>query len=112
MSGTDRRRADRIRAVRATLIVNPYASAVTEERVRAVERELGAAYELETLLTEGRGHAVELGRGAKGKAIFVFGGAVQHLVEHPVAARAISPSSGPSSAPSRRAAGAFQTSSR
>jgi diacylglycerol kinase family enzyme len=60
--------------VRATLIVNPYASAVTEERVRAVERELGAAYELETLLTEGRGHAVELGRGAKGKAIFVFGG--------------------------------------
>ena len=27
--------------MRATLIVNPYASAVTEERVRAVERELG-----------------------------------------------------------------------
>jgi diacylglycerol kinase family enzyme len=60
--------------VRATLIVNPYASSVTEERVRAVERELGAAYELETVLTERRGHAVELAREARGDAIVVFGG--------------------------------------
>jgi diacylglycerol kinase family enzyme len=60
--------------VRATLIVNPYASAVNEDRVRAVERELGAAYELETLLTERRGHAVELARSADGDAIFAFGG--------------------------------------
>jgi len=60
--------------VRATLIVNPYASSVTEERVRAVERQLGPAYELTTLLTERRGHAVELSRHADGDAIFAFGG--------------------------------------
>jgi diacylglycerol kinase family enzyme len=60
--------------VRATLIVNPYASSVTEERVRAVERELGGAYELTTVLTERRGHAIELAREADGDAIFVFGG--------------------------------------
>jgi diacylglycerol kinase family enzyme len=60
--------------VRASLIVNPYASSVSEERVRAVERELGAAYELETLLTERRGHAVELARRADGDVIFGFGG--------------------------------------
>jgi diacylglycerol kinase family enzyme len=60
--------------VRATLIVNPYASSVTEERVRAVERELGAAYELATLLTERRGHGIELARDADGDAVFAFGG--------------------------------------
>jgi diacylglycerol kinase family enzyme len=60
--------------MRATLIVNPFASAVTEERVRAVERELGAAFELETVLTERRGHATELAREAGGEAILVFGG--------------------------------------
>ena len=60
--------------MRATLIVNPYASSVSEERVRDVERELGAAYELETLLTERRGHATELTREAQGEVIFAFGG--------------------------------------
>ncbi len=60
--------------MRATLIVNPYASSVNEERVRAVERELGGAYELATVLTERRGHAVELAREAEGEAIFAFGG--------------------------------------
>jgi diacylglycerol kinase family enzyme len=60
--------------MRATLIVNPYASSVTEERVRAVERELGGAYELTTALTERRGHAIELAREAEGEAIFAFGG--------------------------------------
>jgi diacylglycerol kinase family enzyme len=60
--------------MRATLIVNPYASSVTEERVRAVERELGSAYELRTRLTERRGHAIELARDADGDAIFAFGG--------------------------------------
>jgi diacylglycerol kinase family enzyme len=60
--------------VRATLIVNPYASSVTEERVRDVERELAAGYGLETILTERRGHATELARGADGDAILVFGG--------------------------------------
>jgi diacylglycerol kinase family enzyme len=60
--------------MRATLIVNPYASSVTEERVRDVERELSTGYELETILTERRGHATELARGADGDAILVFGG--------------------------------------
>ena len=60
--------------VRATLIVNPYASSVTEEAVRAVERELAAAYELETVLTERRGHAIEFARDAATETIFSFGG--------------------------------------
>src|SRR5439155_4470867 len=46
-----------------TLIVNPYASGVTEERVRAVEELLRPA---QTLLTERRGHATELARSAAG----------------------------------------------
>jgi diacylglycerol kinase family enzyme len=57
--------------VRATLIVNPYASRVTEQRVREVERRLGA---VETLLTERRGHATELAARAEGDTIFVLGG--------------------------------------
>src|SRR4051794_39158764 len=57
--------------VRATLIVNPYATRVTEERVRWVEQRLGA---VETLLTERRGHATELAAGAEGDAVFAFGG--------------------------------------
>ena len=56
---------------RATLIVNPFASRVTEERVRAVERVLAPA---ETLLTEQRGHAVELARGVRGDTVYVYGG--------------------------------------
>ena len=60
--------------MRATLIVNPYASSVTEELVRAVERELGAAYVLETVLTERRGHAADLARDAETETIFAFGG--------------------------------------
>jgi hypothetical protein len=40
--------------VRATLIVNPFASRVTEARVRALEGRLGV---VETLLTERRGQA-------------------------------------------------------
>jgi diacylglycerol kinase family enzyme len=60
--------------VRATLIVNPYASSVSEPRVRQVERELGSTYELTTVLTQRRGHAIELARGATGDAIFGFGG--------------------------------------
>ncbi len=54
-----------------TLIVNPFASRVTEARVRAVEERLGA---VETLLTEHRGHATELARRAGGDVVFVFGG--------------------------------------
>ena len=54
-----------------TLIVNPFATRVTEERVRALEERLDV---VETLLTERRGHATELAAGAAGDAVFVFGG--------------------------------------
>ena len=54
-----------------TLIVNPFASRVTEQRVRELERRLDVA---ETLLTERRGHATQLAREAQGEAVFVFGG--------------------------------------
>jgi diacylglycerol kinase family enzyme len=57
--------------VPSTLIVNPYASGVTEERVRAVERQLAPA---QTLLTERPGHATELARVADGDELYVFGG--------------------------------------
>jgi diacylglycerol kinase family enzyme len=57
--------------MRASLIVNPFASRVTEERVRLVEERLGA---VETLLTERRGHATELAASAVGEAVFVLGG--------------------------------------
>jgi diacylglycerol kinase family enzyme len=57
--------------VQASLVVNPYASRVTEQRVRAVEAILRP---VETLLTEHRGHASELARAAVGDAIVVFGG--------------------------------------
>jgi diacylglycerol kinase family enzyme len=54
-----------------TLIVNPFASRVSEERVRSIEQALG---DVETLLTERRGHATELAREARGEAIYVYGG--------------------------------------
>jgi diacylglycerol kinase family enzyme len=54
----------------ATLIVNPYASRVTEELVRRVEAELRPG---ETLLTERAGHATELAREASGE-VWVLGG--------------------------------------
>jgi diacylglycerol kinase family enzyme len=57
--------------MRVTLIVNPYASRVTEESVHELERRLGA---IETLRTERRGHATELAARATGDTIFVFGG--------------------------------------
>jgi diacylglycerol kinase family enzyme len=57
--------------VRATLIVNPFATRVTEQSVREVEHRLDV---VETLLTERRGHATELAREAQGEAVFVFGG--------------------------------------
>jgi diacylglycerol kinase family enzyme len=57
--------------VRVTLIVNPFASRVTEDRVRAIEGRLDI---VETLLTERRGHATELAASASGDAVFVFGG--------------------------------------
>jgi diacylglycerol kinase family enzyme len=57
--------------MRVSLIVNPFASRVTEERVRELERRLDV---VETLLTERRGHATELAAAAAGDAVFVFGG--------------------------------------
>ena len=57
------------------LIVNPYASNVTEERVRAVEAELARAGSVTTLLTERPAHASELATGAAGAdALVVFSG--------------------------------------
>ena len=57
------------------LIVNPFASAVTEARVRAVERELGRVASVRTLLTERPWHAAELAAGVTGvDAVVVFSG--------------------------------------
>jgi len=56
------------------LIVNPFASAVSEERVRAVETELSLAADVRTVLTERAGHAVELAAAAEEEAIVVFSG--------------------------------------
>ena len=57
------------------LIVNPFASAVTEARVRAVERELGRVASVRTLLTERPWHAAELAAGVTGvDAVGVFSG--------------------------------------
>ena len=56
------------------LIVNPFASAVTEDRVRAVERELGRAGTVRTLLTERPGHGAVLAAAAVGDALVVYSG--------------------------------------
>ena len=72
------------------LIVNPFASEVSEERVRAVEAELGTAAEVETLLTERPLHASELAAHAAGAgALVVYSGdggfnEVLNGVERPV----------------------------
>jgi len=60
---------------RATLIVNPFASGVTEERLASVERELRRHLELTAVLTERPEHATELARGLERTgAVYVFGG--------------------------------------
>ena len=56
---------------RRTLIVNPNASRVTEQRIAEVEDRLRPA---ETLRTEHRGHAIELARDAAGDEVWVLGG--------------------------------------
>jgi len=57
------------------LIVNPYASQVTQERVRAVEQELARGADVTTLLTERPGHGTELAAGiGDADAIVVFSG--------------------------------------
>lgn len=60
--------------MRTTLIVNPCSHRVTEERLRAVERELARAGPVTTLHTEGPGHATELVRGADVDRIVAYGG--------------------------------------
>ena len=60
---------------RAVLVVNPYASQVTDERVEAVRAELERGASVETLVTERPGHAVELVEAVTdAEAIFVFSG--------------------------------------
>lgn len=61
---------------RATLIVNPFASGVSEKALRRIERTLGRGWELETRLTERPGHATELARQAchDGDRVYVFSG--------------------------------------
>ena len=61
---------------RIVLIVNPYATKVTEPRVRAVEEALAVAGDVETMLTEWPGHARELAAtaGDDAEAICVFSG--------------------------------------
>src|SRR3989440_9269853 len=60
---------------RAALIVNPFASGVTEEGLAAIERELRPSAELTVALTERPQHATELVRGLDGAdRIYVFGG--------------------------------------
>jgi diacylglycerol kinase family enzyme len=57
------------------LIVNPFASAVTEDRVQAVERELGSVASVRTLFTERRWHGAELAAGVdEADALVVFAG--------------------------------------
>jgi diacylglycerol kinase family enzyme len=60
---------------RAALIVNPFASGVTEERLAVVERELRADVELTVTLTERPEHATELARRVEdADRVYVFGG--------------------------------------
>jgi diacylglycerol kinase family enzyme len=60
---------------RAALIVNPYASTVTADRVRAVEAELGRSFELTVSQTERPRHATELARAIEAvDAVVVYGG--------------------------------------
>jgi diacylglycerol kinase family enzyme len=60
---------------RAVLIVNPYASAVTEERTGAVERALARVAEVRTVQTERPRHATELAQEAgDADALVVFSG--------------------------------------
>ena len=59
----------------AALIVNPFASGVTEERYAAIEAELRKSFELTAAMTERPKHATELAGGLPGAdVVFVYGG--------------------------------------
>jgi diacylglycerol kinase family enzyme len=63
--------------MRVALVVNPFATRVSEERLAAVREELARAGELEVVLTERPGHATELvtEAGRRGvEAVVVFSG--------------------------------------
>jgi diacylglycerol kinase family enzyme len=63
--------------MKVALVVNPFASRVSEERLEAVREELAKAGELDVFLTERPGHATELVRDACGRgvdAVVVFSG--------------------------------------
>jgi diacylglycerol kinase family enzyme len=63
--------------VRIGLVVNPFATRVSEERLAAVREELARAGELEVVLTERPGHATELVTDASrggAEAVVVFSG--------------------------------------
>ena len=61
---------------RAILIVNPYSTHVTGDRILAVEQALAEGVEIETFFTQHPGHATELARraAANADAIVVFSG--------------------------------------
>jgi diacylglycerol kinase family enzyme len=60
---------------RVLLIVNPFASAVTSRRLADVADALGEAGTVETVLTQGPGHAIELAAAASGyDAIVAYSG--------------------------------------
>jgi diacylglycerol kinase family enzyme len=59
---------------RATLIVNPMASRVTEEQIALVERELSAGFQLTTMRTEHQLHARELAQEVEDGVLIAFGG--------------------------------------
>jgi diacylglycerol kinase family enzyme len=61
--------------MRATLIINPFASGVSEKGLAAVERELRPSIELTVKLTERPQHATELARDLDGAdRVYIFGG--------------------------------------
>jgi diacylglycerol kinase family enzyme len=63
--------------VKAALVVNPFATRVSEERLADVRAELERVAELDVLLTERRGHATELVTDASrggAEAVVVFSG--------------------------------------
>ncbi len=59
---------------RVALIVNPYSTGVTGDRVSAVIDALGEHVEVVASFTERRGHATELARDADADAIVIFSG--------------------------------------
>jgi diacylglycerol kinase family enzyme len=67
-----------VRVRQAVLVVNPFATGVTERRIAAVEAALSRVAEVRTVLTARPGHATELVTEACGtgacEAVFVFSG--------------------------------------